>query len=174
MGTTPLPNITLRYSGLYDFDSIYAAVIDWAKNYGYMWHEKTYKHKVPKPTGAEQEFDWLLTKKVNSYIHYTIRMNIHTWDQTEAEVEINGKKKILQTGRIYFVMNGTMKWDWMNKFKGNSEWMGKIYDKVYAKEIDSNYGDTLWYRMWNLNAVLKKLLDMQTKKYAYEGYIGEH
>mgnify|MGYP006415683771 CR=1 FL=1 len=46
------PPITLRYHGLFDFDGMYAAVIDWAKNYGFKWHEKDYKHKVPSPSGA--------------------------------------------------------------------------------------------------------------------------
>ena len=31
----------------------------------------------------------------------------------------------------------------------------------------------IYYRMWNLQAIIKKYFDMQTKKYAYKGYLGE-
>ena len=58
-----LPRITLRYNGIFDFNGFYVAVTDCSKNYGYMWHEVDYKHKVPSAEGAEQELKWLLTKK---------------------------------------------------------------------------------------------------------------
>ena len=47
MGAIPTPRVTLQFNGLFDFDGMYAAIIDWAKNYGYMWNEYDYKHKVP-------------------------------------------------------------------------------------------------------------------------------
>ena len=68
MGTVPTKRAILRYSGIFDFDGLYAAVIDWAKNYNFMWHEVDYKHKVPNPLGAEQEWKWLLTKE-NRYLY---------------------------------------------------------------------------------------------------------
>ena len=43
MGDEKLPRITLRYNGLFDFDAMYAMIIDWAKNYGYMWHENSHQ-----------------------------------------------------------------------------------------------------------------------------------
>ena len=93
--------ITLRYSGLFDFDGMYAAIVDWAKNYGYMYHEADFKHKVPSPSGAEQEFKWILTKKVTEYLKYEIWITVHMWDLLEVEVEENGKKKPLSNARLY-------------------------------------------------------------------------
>ncbi|MEK6899571.1 MAG: hypothetical protein AABX05_00450, partial [Nanoarchaeota archaeon] len=61
MGSYNLPRITLRYNGVLDFDGFYSAVNDWAKTYGYMWHESSFKHKVPSSEGAEQEMAWILT-----------------------------------------------------------------------------------------------------------------
>lgn len=169
--------ITLRYSGLFDFDGLYAAVIDWAKNYGYKWHEFTYKHKVPNPKGAEQELDWIIEKNVTSYLQYSILFTIHTWDQNEVEVDIDGKKKNLTNARLYIIMKGTITTDWQKKFKGGriAQKLGEWYEKyVFKKELESIYGDQLYYRMWNLHALLKKYFDMQTQKYAYKGYLGEH
>ena len=95
MGTISLNPITLRYNGLFDFDGMYAAIIDWAKNYGYLWFERSYKHKVPGPQGAELEFEWVMTKNITEYINYDILIIVHTWDTKEVEVEVDGKKKKL-------------------------------------------------------------------------------
>ncbi len=171
------PPVILRYTGLFDFDGLYAAVIDWAKHYNWWWHEKVYKHKVPNPLGAEQEMKWELEKKITDYIKYVIKIEVIMQDLTELEVEVNGKTKSLSNGKIFITMNGVLMWDWQKRFEGKGrfvEWMGNFYNKViFKKELESVYGDQLFYRIWNLHAVMKKFLDMQTKKYAYKGYLGE-
>ena len=101
MGKDPLPRSTIRYSGLFDFDGLYAAIIDWAKNYGYMWHEIDYKHKVPSPAGAEQEWKWSLIKRISKSHRYEILFTLHSWDLQEVVVEYDNKKKTLTKGRIY-------------------------------------------------------------------------
>lgn len=174
----PIKRITVRYEGLFDFDGLYAAVVDWSKMYGYRWHEKQYKHKVPKPTGAEQEMAWVIEKNVTEYIKYTIQFEVHTWDQTEVEVEVSGKKKKLTNARIYIIINGNLTYDWQNRFaKGG--WLGKKMGRWYFKLVGQSlvmgvHWDTLYYRVWNLHSIIKKFFDMQTKKYQYKGYLGEN
>ena len=173
---TPLPPINLRYTGLYDFDAIYSAMIDWAKNYGYYFHENTYKHKVPSASGAEQEWLWIMEKKVNEFIQYTIKIKAHSWDMTEVSVDVEGKKKHLSTGRIYFVISGRVDWDWQKSFRGSKfrQWMGDVWTKLYFKDLDNVYTDPLYYRMFNLHAIMKKALDMQAKAFPYKGYLVEN
>ncbi|MBU1974653.1 MAG: hypothetical protein KKH52_04640 [Nanoarchaeota archaeon] len=176
-GKMPLKTITLRYAGIFDFDGFYAAVIDWAKNYGYMWHEVDYKHKIPSPAGAEQEWRWQMTKEVNDYISYKIVFRPIIFDMKEMEIEVDGKKKCLTSGRIEITIDGTVLYDWQKTFMG--KWLpkklGKIYNEyIFKKELESIYYDQLYYRIWNLQAIMKKFLDMQTKKYAYKGYLGEN
>ena len=174
MGNQPLPKITLRYNGLFDFDRIYSTLIDWAKTYGYMWHEKQYKHKV-SGLGAEQEFIWELTKNINEFVNFKILIDVHGWDLVELEIEQNGQKKPMTSGRIYFVMKGDVSWDWQKKFSGNKfkELLGKWYDKMTTKDI-AFYCDQLYYRMFNLHALFKKYFDMQTKKHPFKGYMNEN
>lgn len=171
------PTITLNYTGLFDFDGLYTTVTDWAKNYGYMWYEMSYKHKVPNvQTGAEQELDWIITKKVTNYISFKIFFQVHTWDQTEVEVEVDKRKKTLTSARIHLTMNGSVEYDQQSIFaKGKfAKKLGKWYiSYIYKREMES-YWDQLYYRMWNLHAILKKYFEMQTQKYAYKGYLKEH
>ena len=168
--------ITIRYSGLFDFDGFYAAVIDWCKMYGYKWDEETYKHKVPSPKGAEQEWKWVCEKEVTEYLKYKITFKPHLWDMTEIEVEKDGKKKTLTNGRIEVPIQAVMIMDWQKKFVGSrfKEWMGKMYLKMYRRELENIWHDNLYYRLWNLQAIIKKYFDMQTKWHAYKKYLGEH
>ena len=174
MDPMPVPLRMIRYTGLFDFNGFYAAMIDWAKNYGYMWHEIDYKHKVPSPKGAEQEWKWEMYKEVNELVHFTILIIAKVQDLTEVSVEIDGKKKDLSSGRMHLQMSGTVKFDYQKKFSGSrfAEWLGKIYEKMHAREM-ANYGDMLHYRMYNLHAIMKKFFDMQTAKHPYKGYLGE-
>ncbi len=177
MTNIPCLELSVRYTGLFDFDGLYAAIIDWAKNYGYIWHEKVYKHKVPSPAGAEQEFIWVMEKNVTEYVKYTIIIVVHIWDLTEVVVDIGGKKKALSNARSKMDIKGVVDTDWQKKFDSSSLFirkLGEFYEKiVLKKEIESVHWDTVNYRMLNLQNLMKQYFDMQTKKYEYKGYLGE-
>ncbi len=170
-----LKRLTLQYSGLFDFEGLLALLTDWSKNYGYLWHESDYKHKVPSPFGGEQELYWTIKKNVTPYIRFEIKLYMHVFDNREVEVEINGKKKRLTSARLYIWFDPSMSIDWQNRFKGGKfiAWLGQAYNKLMKKDIESIYGDQIWYRTLNLHALMKQFFDMQTKKYAYKGYLGE-
>jgi len=164
--------ITLRYNGLFNFDGMYSDLTDWAKRYGYRWHESSYKHKVPSTAGAEQEFIWIFEKDVNDFVRYTILITAKAQELTEITVDIgNGKKKTLSNAKIEIKMNGHIDFDWQKKFsKGKwAEVLGPLYMKIMNKEFEIIYYDQLYYRMWNLHSELKKRLDMSSKHYAYKG-----
>jgi|SRR3989344_3265214 len=174
MGNRKLPQITLRYNGVFDFDAFYATVSDWAKDYGYMWHESTFKHKVPGAEGAEQELAWQLTKKVTEFIKYQILFTIHMWEVKDVAVE--NRKKPLLRARIYILIDGTVEYDWQKKFGGSK--LNKLLHDWYFKlphlePIETVYWDQLYYRIWNLQATIKKYFDMQSKKHPYSDYLSE-
>ena len=83
--------IIFHYNGLFDFDGMYAAIIG-GLNYGFLWQEVDYKHKVPNPKD-EVEFKWSLTKNVTDYISNEIGI-LHMWDLLEVS-RCGWKKKIL-------------------------------------------------------------------------------
>ncbi len=169
-----LPKITLRYNGVFDFNGFYVAVTDWAKNYGYMWHEVDYKHKVPSAEGAEQELKWQLTKKVTEFIQYGILFTIHMWEVKDVQVE--GRKEPLMKARLYIIIEGTITYDWQKRYGGSKfakmlgSWLMRL---PHMNPIETKYFDQLYYRIWNLHAVIKKYFDMQSDKHAYKEYLKE-
>ena len=88
-----------------------------------------------------------------------------------------GKKKILSSGRFEVIINGTLVWDWQKRW-GKSKFtqkLGQLYDTyIIKKDLESLYGDQLYYRIWNLQALLKKFFDMQAKWHAYKTYLKEN
>ncbi len=171
----PLPKVTLQYTGLFDFDGLFAAITDWAKNYGFMWHEWEYKHKVPSPKGAETEHKWVLNKNINEYVRYEILLTAHVWDMLEVEVEVDGKKKSLTNARLYIWLETKVLCDWQGRFKKGGvigKKLGELYNQWMDRDL-SVYLDQAYYRTWDLQAIIKTYFDMQGKKYAYKGYLGE-
>ncbi|MBI2581767.1 hypothetical protein HYV87_01385 [Candidatus Woesearchaeota archaeon] len=170
-----IPRITLRYNGIFDFDGFYNAVTDWAKNYGFMWHESSFKHKVPSSEGAEQELAWQMTKKVTEFIEYTIIFTIHMWEVKDVPVE--GRKKPLMRARLYIWIEGKITYDWQKKYGGSkfAELLGKWLMKLpHMNPVETMYFDQLYYRVWNLHAVIKKYFDLQAGKNAYKDYLKEN
>tara|TARA_Y100000310_G_scaffold297657_1_gene330857 strand:+ start:189 stop:722 length:534 start_codon:yes stop_codon:yes gene_type:complete len=177
MGKEPISPLYIRYTGLVDFDALYAAVIDWCKNYGYTWHETTYKHKIPSPKGAEQRLFWKIEKEVTDYIKHEFKMEARVWDLNEIIIEKGGKKKSLSSGKFQIIITGNLRWDWQDRWGKNkfTQKLGKIYDSVIMKkDISSLYWDTMYYRVWNLHALIKKFFDMQAKWHTYKTYLREN
>ena len=169
----------VRYNGLFDFDTLYAAIIDWGKNYGYKIHEKYYKHKVPSPKGAEQIIGIDFTKKVNDFVKYTVIIEIHTWDMTEVNVDVAGRKKQLSNARIEIKLDHVVDMDWQRKFstkKNPGKLVGLLaswYVKIMGPTLEMMYVDGLHYRVVNLQAMIKKYFDLQAKAHPYKDYLGE-
>jgi|SRR3989344_1051865 len=177
MGDISIKPLELQYKGLFDFDGLYIAIIDWAKNYGYMWHERDYKHKVPSPAGAEQEYTWAMTANLSEYVAYEIVLTVHLWDMLDMEVNVDGKKKSLTNGRLKMTMTAKMTTDWQKRFSG-SPFLRKLgefyYNHIRKKGLEDRYLDPLMYRVYDLHAIIKKYFDMQGHKYAYKGYLGQN
>jgi len=170
------PRIIIHYSGLFDFEGLYALVVDWAKNEQYMWTETDYKHKVPSPRGAEQEFKWNMFKKVTEYITFEIKMEVHIWNMLDVDVNVNNRKKTLTSGKVYIWIDSNMGYDWQKRFKGSSFllFLNNLYHSlIFRQKFENLYGEQIFYRSHELQGLIKKFFDMQAKKYAYEDYLKE-
>lgn len=170
----PVNDMTLRYNGIFDFDGMYAAMIDWAKGYNYIWNEQNYKHKVPSPKGAEQEWEWEMHKKINDFVIYRIHISGLAFDLREVDVEVDGKVKHLTNARIQLRITSKVEFDWQKKFgdkkKEGQVWakmFGTLYMKMMQKEFEIQYWDNLYYHTYKLQAELKKYFDMVGKYHAW-------
>lgn len=174
---TDFPTIRLRYTGLFDFSELYALIVEWMKQRRFWFQEKSYKHKVPSPLGAEQELDFIGDKAVTEFYKQEISMNIHLYDMTEVEVVHEGVTKKLTNARVEISIQGNVVIDYEKRWqKGKfNNFIFDLYRKYIAKkEMEALYGDQLYYRMYKLHAEIKNFFDMQTKGNEYAGYLGDN
>jgi len=172
-----IPVATVRYRGLFDFSGLYNSMADWFKHYRYVLHEEMYKHKVPSPSGAEQELSWWAEEEVNEFIKFRMEVEFHLWDMTEIEVVKDGKKKQLTNARIEIKLKAVLIHDWQDRFEQSkfTRMLRSLYwSVIYRREATGFWTDMIYYRTLGLQAHIKQYLDLQTKWHAYEGYLGEN
>jgi len=173
----PIEKHIIRYKGIYDFDGLYNLIVQWMKARRYWFHETKYKHKIPLPTGAEQEITFTGTKDVTEFYQHNIVVDFHIWDMTEVEVEIDGEKKILTNARMEIIIQGSLNIDYEGIY-GKSTFWKTIRDfflrYVLKQDIETVWYDELRYRIYKLHAVIKEFLDMQAKGNEYAGYLGDN
>lgn len=160
-----LPVLTIRYNGIFDFDRLYALVVDWAKTYNYLWLEKKHVHKV-RSGSVEQELSWQATREATEYIKLVIDFTIRMWDLKEVEIDVAGRKRQLSNARIEVKISGKIEYDWQGFAEKNPRkimrWLGKIYPK--KTEITDEYFIQLYSQLVNVHSLMKKYFDMQSKR----------
>ncbi|MBR9691834.1 hypothetical protein GOV06_03520 [Candidatus Woesearchaeota archaeon] len=167
---------TIRYKGLFDFDGVYNLIVQWMKARRYWFQETSYKHKVPLPTGAEQEIVFKGEKNVTEFYQHHIQIDFHLWDMTEVEIDVGGTKKTLTNARMEIVLSGAVVIDPEKRF-AQTTFLQNIRDfffkYILKKDIETVWYDELRYRIYKLHDVIKEYLDMQAKGSEYKGYLGD-
>lgn len=106
----------VEHSGLMDFGGFYSFVHSWFKEEGYGVDEVKY---AEKSDGAKRSIDieWKITKRLSDYFKIEHKLKMEVKELTEVEVEIDGKKKKTNQGKITVEISGTLirdpdsKWD---------------------------------------------------------------
>ena len=154
----------IRYTGIFDYDKLYRDMAAWYGMWGYELQENTHKHKVPLPTGVEQEIKWTGWRKVNEYVRFWVKTHIHGYELKDVEVVKDGVKKKMTKGRLQIIVGGTMDLDYSDRFKGPVAELiqGLLHNYVWKKKIENSWADELYYRIYKLHEVIKESLNMET------------
>jgi len=177
MTLTKVPAITyeampiIRYTGIFDYDKVYRDMAAWYGMWGYELQENTHKHKVPLPSGVEQEIKWTGWRKVNEYVKFWVDVHFHGYELKDVEVVKDGVKKKMTRGRVMITVSGKMDLDYSDRFTGKvGELIQHImHNYVWKKKIENSWGDELYYRVYKLHEVIKESLNMETAYNASDG-----
>ena len=122
----------LEDSGIFSFDEVYSYAYTWFKDEGFGLVEEKYNEKVSGNT-REIKFDWVASKGLSDYFKEEIKISVEVEGLTDVEVEIDGKKKKSNKGKIKFDIKGTLISD------PNSKWdstpMYTFMRDIYSKYI---------------------------------------
>ncbi|MBD3354922.1 hypothetical protein GF361_02975 [Candidatus Woesearchaeota archaeon] len=173
----PIEKHRIRYKGLFDFDGLYNLIVQWMKARRYWFHETSYKHKVPLPTGAEQEISFIGTKDVTEFYEHHITIDFHIWDMTEVEMEVKGVKKTLTNARMEIIISGALNVDQQKRFDQSTLWQNVrdfFLKYIIRQDVETIWYDELRYRIYKLHNTIKEYLDMQAKGNEYKHYLGDN
>ena len=177
LSVMPGKGLILRYKGIFDYGGLLVLIVDWLKQRRYWFQETTVKHKVPSPFGAEEERRFKAEKKITDYYKETAELKFHLWEINEVEVVKDGKKIKLIKARMEIVFKGGLVLDYQgrwDKSKLHQNVRKFIHEHVLKNKIESFWADELYYRLYKLHSLIKDYLDMQTKSWEYEGYMGDN
>ena len=106
----------VEHSGYFDFKGFYSFAHSWLKEENYDVEEEKYSETV-SANSKSINFEWKATKTLSDYFKNEIKMRFEVRDLTDVEVEIEGKKKKMNKGKISLEIKGNLirdpqsKWD---------------------------------------------------------------
>ena len=157
---------------------LYESIADWFRKRKYKFHERVYKHKHPSPYGVERQYIWEAERKENDFIQFHYNMYIHTYDAHDIEVVMpDGKKKIFTKGRIWIEIKSKLFSDWEKRWtdKAFHARLKAFYNKyILRKNYTQGWYPKIRYEMYELQAMLKSRLKMESDEYEHHHRGGIH
>ncbi|MCU0642253.1 MAG: hypothetical protein MUF61_01575 [archaeon] len=122
----------MDHSGIFDFSAFYSFAHQWFKNELYGVFEEKYSEKV-SANGRDISIEWKAIKKLSDYfrIEHGIKMNIT--GLSDVEVEIDGKRKKMNKGKIEIEIKGILLKDAESKW--DTQPMFRMLREIYNKYI---------------------------------------
>jgi hypothetical protein len=122
----------LEHSGVWSFSGFYSFAHSWLKDESYGVVEEKYSEKV---VGGAREisFDWKASKDLSDYFKIELGIKFDIKDLVEVEIEIDGKKKKSNKGKVSIEIKGLIVKD------PNSSWESsntqRFFRDVYNRFI---------------------------------------
>jgi hypothetical protein len=121
----------LDHSGIFNFSELYSYMHAWLKDNLYGVNEEKYGEKI-SGNARDINFEWKATRELSEYfkIEHTIRVDVI--GLSDVEVEIDGKKKRMNKGKIAMEIKGVLIKDFKNTWdetKPFYRFLRETYDK---------------------------------------------
>lgn len=133
----------LEHSGFWDFKGLYSFAHAWLKEEDYDVEEEKYSEKVGSNSARDINFEWKATKQSSDYFKRELKLRFEIKELTEVEVEVDGKKKKMNKGKINVEIKGTLITDPESKWEVTQfyRFLRDVYNKyVVPNRVDSVQG----------------------------------
>ena len=97
----------LDHSGLFDFSALYSFAHSWYKTEEYGVIEEKYSEKV-SGNARDMDIEWKANKPLSDYFKIEQKLKFEVRELTDVEVEIDGKKRKMNKGKISLEICFTM------------------------------------------------------------------
>jgi alpha-amylase/alpha-mannosidase (GH57 family) len=155
----------LDYSGLFKFADFYKYAHSWLDDEDYGVVEDKYAEKI---SGNSKDIDveWKCTKKVSDYFKNDIKVKFEIKGLVDVEVEVDGKKKKMQQGKVKVDIKGTLIRDPESKWEGAPylRFLRDVYNKYVVPQRVDEREESIDEDVKNLKDELKSFLDLTAKR----------
>lgn len=154
----------LKYKGVYSWKDLMRFMRKWVEGNHYMFVEKKYKEK-PGNYGVEIEWGADSEKKVDGFYRYWIKWEVRIWDQVPVEVIRDGRKVVMDDGRIRIMLNTVVDTDYEGNFEKSSfhkKLEAFLMKHVIQEDINAIHWDGLYYEMNRFKNEIEAHLKMET------------
>lgn len=134
----------VEHSGLFDFKGFYSFTHSWLKEESYDVVEEKYSENV-SGSARNINFEWSATKTLSDYFKRELKLKFDIKELVEVEVDIDGKKKKMNKGKVSLEVKGSLIKDPDSNWESSPfyRFLRDIYNKyVVPGRIDNMSGLT--------------------------------
>lgn len=160
---TVVPKETLMFDGIFSIKEVHDVVMEWIFTKGYVPIESK-AQQVVKKDSKFFEYTFLPYKKLSDYAKSCARIVVSASDCKDIVVEIAGKKRKLQEGKIVITVEGILETDYESKWEYSFLYAFRvIFEKYIISPFISDYEKHTVSDVDHLISQLRAYLNLQKK-----------
>jgi hypothetical protein len=155
----------VKNKGVFDFKESYRVLYDWFMEQGYVLNEKSYKETVGPGGEKEIEIEWLALRQISDYFRFRMEVKWHIIGMKDAEVEIDGVKRKMNSGLFEVGFESILEKDYEHRWEKNPflKFLRTLYDRYLIQSRIEGYEGKLLTEMDDLIAETKAFLSLSSQ-----------
>lgn len=160
---TVVPKETLMFEGIFSVKEVHDVVMEWIFTKGYVPIESK-AQQVVKKDSKFFEYTFLPYKKLSDYAKSCARIVVSASDCKDIVVEVAGKKRRMQDGKLVVTVEGTLETDYEAKWEYSFLYAFRvIFEKYIISPFISDYEKHTAGDVQHLISQLRGYLNLQKK-----------
>lgn len=157
----------IAHTGLFDFKALYSYMHSWLIEEGFGVTEEKYSEKVASGGNSRDiSFLWKASKRITDYFKIDMEIEAAINELTDVEVEIDGKKKKMNKGKVGLDIKGVLTRDPDSKWDTSAfySFIRDVYNKyVIPGKIDT-VQNILRKKVKTLKEEIKSVLELTGRR----------
>jgi len=156
---------TFKTTGYWKYSEVYDFVFEWLRDRDYKTSEDSYNEKIGSKK-KEVTITWKSSKKVTDYFKLLVQSDWHILGMKDVEVEIDGKKKKMNSGEVEIIFKATLVKDYERRWEDKPVWkfLRGVYEKYVIRSTVDDYEDELEDDVRELIGDLKAFLRLEAPR----------
>ena len=155
----------IAHSGVFNFSDFYKYAHSWLKNEDYGVAEEKYAEKV-SGNARDISNEWKVSKQISDYLKTGWKVEFDVEGLTDVEVEIDGKKRKMNKGKVTVEVKAAVFKDPESKWESSpfNRFIRDIYNKYIIPKRLEDVKDRIISDVQEYKEELKSFLELTGKR----------